>query len=127
MLASFTSSFSNPHGLRIDQVWLIKIRFFDNPITRSIGTPACLTTKQAGFFLSSFVPNTISGFPFLPFRGMLSLRFVHCAAYYASFLFPLGRMSSDDFFQKIPFSLLFRIQKFAYSKKLLYLCTEFED
>ena len=75
MLASFTSGFSNPHGLRINQVWSIKIRFFDNPITRSIGTPACLTTKQAGFFLSSFIPDTI-GLSFLPLRGILSRPFL---------------------------------------------------
>ena len=63
---------------------------------------------------------------FLPFRGMLSRRFVHCAAYYAAFLLPLGRMSSDDFFQKIPFSLLSHPLKFAYIKYFLYLCTRFK-
>ena len=39
--------------------------------------------KTPFFLLLSPIP---SGFPFLPFRWMLSRRFVHCAAYYAAFL-----------------------------------------
>jgi hypothetical protein len=31
--------------------WAINTRSIDNPITRSIGTPACSSTEQAGSFL----------------------------------------------------------------------------
>ena len=67
------------------------------------------------FLLLSPIP---SGFPFLPFRGILSRRFVHCAAYYAAFILPfrgmLYRFSSSirsdvirRFFPKNPIFLTF--------------------
>ena len=43
-----------PYGLCIDHTWAIKIRSLNPPITRSIGTPACSTTEQAGSFFVCF-------------------------------------------------------------------------
>ena len=64
------------------------------------------------FFL--LLSPILSSYPFLPFRGMLSRRFVHCAAYHAApFLLPFRGMLSCRFvhcaaYYAAPFLLPFR-------------------
>lgn len=41
----------------IDQAWAINTRSLNPPKTRSIGTPACSTTEQAGSFFVCYVCN----------------------------------------------------------------------
>ena len=53
-MCDFPTILRNSEAVQSLRIFRSPFRSLDNLITRSIGTPACSTTEQAGFFFVSF-------------------------------------------------------------------------